>query len=172
MNIRSVWHPLTKAFKLRSLLESKFPLPLRERARVRGTPQAPSLPSTPAKEEKDNDVMLQIAIAIFLAVFILLAAATANAASLADTLSKRKPEAIIDLATAEGVQLQRHENYRSRFHGGGARWPTGQYADQGLRLRAARRPRRVRRLPMGSDRSDEPRQTPFRRQTRFQLVPH
>jgi gluconolactonase len=53
--------------------------------------------------------MLQIAIAIFLAVFILLAAATANAASLADTLSKRKPEAIIDLATAEGVQLVKGE---------------------------------------------------------------
>lgn len=92
----------------RSRLNFKFPLPLRERARVRGTHQASSPQSSPVGEQSTTAAD-QVIIAIILAALLLFAATFAHAASLDETLAKRKPEATIDLATREGVQLAKSE---------------------------------------------------------------
>ena len=74
---------------------SEFPLPSREKVRVRGsvTPHEP------------NGTLEKISIAIMLAALPLFAATNAGATSLDDILAKRKPEATIDLASRDGVQL-------------------------------------------------------------------
>jgi gluconolactonase len=66
---------------------------------------APSPQSSPVKGEEANAAANQVGVAIILAALLLFAAAFAHAASLDDTLAKRKPEAMIDLATKDGVQL-------------------------------------------------------------------
>jgi len=50
-----------------------------------------------------------VSLAILLAIFLLFAATLARAASLDDTLAKRKPEAAIDLASEAGVRLVKGE---------------------------------------------------------------
>ena len=74
---------------------SEFPLLSRERVRVRGS----VIPHEP------NDTLKKISIAIMLAALPLFAATYAGATSLDDILAKRKPEATIDLASRDGVQL-------------------------------------------------------------------
>src|SRR6266850_44725 len=54
--------------------------------------------------EKTNSATDQVTIAIILAALLLFAATLARAASLDETLAKRKPEATINLASKEGVQ--------------------------------------------------------------------
>ena len=54
--------------------------------------------------EKTNTATDQVTIAIILAALLLFAATLARAASLDETLAKRKPEATINLASKEGVQ--------------------------------------------------------------------
>ena len=61
-----------------------------------------------AKEYAESETY-QIGIAIILATLMLLAATVAGAQPVADNLAKRKPEAVIDLATRAGVQLVRGE---------------------------------------------------------------
>jgi gluconolactonase len=56
-----------------------------------------------------NAAAVPIGIAIILAGFVLLAATFAHAATIEETLAKRKAEAIIDLANKEGVQLVKGE---------------------------------------------------------------
>ena len=90
-------------------LNQKFPLPLRERVRVRGINQAPSPQSSPVKGEDANSAADQIVIAIMLAALLLFAATFANATSPENILAKRKPEATINLATKDGVQLVKGE---------------------------------------------------------------
>src|SRR5438067_965519 len=83
---------------------STFPLPSRERARGHLN-SAPTSRSSLVKGEKTNTSTDQVTIAIILAALLLFAATFARAASLDEMLAKRKPEATIDLATQEGVQL-------------------------------------------------------------------
>jgi gluconolactonase len=56
-----------------------------------------------------SDVLEQISIAIMLAALLLFAATFANAASLDEMLSQRKPEATISLASKDGVRLVKGE---------------------------------------------------------------
>ncbi|HEX9788583.1 MAG TPA: SMP-30/gluconolactonase/LRE family protein [Candidatus Binatia bacterium] len=80
---------------------------MRENVRVRRIHHTPSPHSI--KGEEVHTATVQIGIAIILATFVLLAATIARAASLDETLAKRRPEAAIDLATREGVQRVRAE---------------------------------------------------------------
>lgn len=86
-------------------LNQKFPLPLRERERVRGNNQAPLSQSSPVKGEDANSALDQITIAIMLAALLLFAATFSSAATPDEILAKRKPEATINLASKDGVQL-------------------------------------------------------------------
>ena len=101
MIIRNLLHRISRASILRLSLNFQFPRPLRERVRVRG-----KVNSAPSPQSSETD---QIGIAFLLAAFVLLAATIARAASTDDMLAKRKPEAAIDLATKEGVQLIKGE---------------------------------------------------------------
>ena len=105
MIIRNLLDRIPRASVLRPSLKSEFPLPLRERARVRGNHQAPSPQSSPVKGEEPNAAANQVGVAIILAALLLFATTIAHATSLDDILAKRKPEATINLATREGVQL-------------------------------------------------------------------
>jgi gluconolactonase len=81
-------------------------LPLRERVRVRGQSNSTTSPySSDVEGEEASTATVQVGIAIILAALVLFAATFARAASLEETLGKRKAEAAIDLATKEGVQL-------------------------------------------------------------------
>ena len=85
-------------------------LPLRERVRVRGKINSARSPqSSHVKGVEDNSVADQISIAIMLAALLLFAATFAGAASLDETLAKRKPEASINLASKDGVKLVKGE---------------------------------------------------------------
>ena len=89
---------------------STFPLPSRERARVRGhLNSAPTSRSSLVKGEKTNTSTDQVTIAIILTALLLFAATFARAASLDEMLVKRKPEAAINLAGKDGVQLIKGE---------------------------------------------------------------
>ena len=101
MIIRNLLHRISRASILRLSLNFQFPRPLRERVRVRG-----KVNSAPSPQSSETD---QIGIAFLVAAFVLLAATIARAASTDDMLAKRKPEAAIDLATKEGVQLIKGE---------------------------------------------------------------
>ena len=101
MIIRNLLHRISRASILRLSLNFQFPRPLRERVRVRG-----KVNSAPSPQSSETH---QIGIAFLLAAFVLLAATIARAASTDDMLAKRKPEAAIDLATKEGVQLIKGE---------------------------------------------------------------
>lgn len=83
-----------------------FPLPLRARGKIIS---ALSPHAAPVKGEKVNNATDQVTIAIILAALLLFAATFARAASLDETLSKRKPEATINLASKEGVQAIKGE---------------------------------------------------------------
>src|SRR5262245_7767856 len=92
-----------------SSLTKNFPVPLWERARVRGRNPAPSPQSSSLKPEQADGAWEQIAIAIMLAAMLLFAATFSNAAPLDETLAKRKPEATINLASKDGVQAVKGE---------------------------------------------------------------
>jgi len=81
--------------------KNRFPLPLWERVRVRG--------SSVVETDETKTTASQIGIAVMLAALLLFAATFARAASLDEMLIKRKPEAGIDLATKEGAQLVKGE---------------------------------------------------------------
>ena len=81
--------------------KNRFPLPLWERVRVRG--------SSVVETDEANTTASEIGIAVMLAALLLFAATFARAASLDEMLIKRKPEASIDLATKEGAQLVKGE---------------------------------------------------------------
>ena len=86
------------------------PLPLRERARVRGKIRSAPLPqSSPIEGEEVNSVIEQITIAVIVASLLLFAATFAEGASLEEMLAKRKPEATVNLAGKDGVQLVKGE---------------------------------------------------------------
>src|SRR5262245_2237055 len=78
-----------------------------ERVRVRGGSErrSPSPHSSPVKGEETDSAMVSMAISTILAFLLLLSASSAPAASLDESLAKRKPEATIDLGTREGAQL-------------------------------------------------------------------
>src|SRR6476469_3306113 len=80
--------------------KNRFPLPMWERGRVRGSS---------VETDEANTTASQIGIAVMLAALLLFAATLARAASLDEMLIKRKPEASIDLATKEGAQLVKGE---------------------------------------------------------------
>jgi gluconolactonase len=109
MKIRNILHRPERAFNQHRSLKHEFPLPLRERARVRGNNQAPLRQSSSVKGEEANRAVNQTSIAIILAAFLLFAATFAHAASSDETLAKRKPEATINLASKDGVQLVKGE---------------------------------------------------------------
>jgi gluconolactonase len=101
-------------------LVSEFPLPSRERVRVRGTDQAPLPQSSPVKGEevrKDRHEIshlvtrLTTAFQLTASVTALLCIAVtfARAASLDEMLAKRKPEAAIDLGKKNDVQIVKGE---------------------------------------------------------------
>jgi gluconolactonase len=91
-------------------LNQGSPLPSRERVRVRGLFHwSPSPHSSPVKGEEANTAMVSTGIASILAAFLLLSASFARAASLEETLAKRKAEAVVDLGTEEGTQVVRGE---------------------------------------------------------------
>jgi len=69
-----------------------------------------SAPSPQPFEREESSFMADlVSLAILLAIFLLFAATLARAASLDDTLAKRKPEAAIDLASEAGVRLVKGE---------------------------------------------------------------
>jgi len=105
MKMRNILHRPERVFNHHRSLKQEFPLPLREWARVRGNNQAPSPQSSSVKGEKANSAADQISIAIILTALLLFAATFARAASLDETLAKRKPEATINLAGNDGVQV-------------------------------------------------------------------
>jgi gluconolactonase len=70
---------------------------------------SPSPHSSPVKGEEANTATVSTGIAIILAALLLLSASFARAASPEETLAKRKPEAIVDLATKEGASLVKGE---------------------------------------------------------------
>lgn len=80
--------------------KNRFPLPLWERVRLRGSS---------VKTDEANTTASQIGIAVMLAALLLFAATLARAASLDEMLIKRKAEASIDLATKGGAQLVKGE---------------------------------------------------------------
>jgi gluconolactonase len=87
-------------------LAFRYSLPLWERVRVRGKfNSAPSSQSSSVKGAEANSAADQISIAIILAALLLFAATFAHAASSDETFAKRKPEATINLASKDGVQL-------------------------------------------------------------------
>jgi len=101
-------------------LVSEFPLPSRERARVRGTEQAPLPQSSPVKGEEVRKERREIShlvtrlttafkLAASVTALLCVAVTIARAASFDDMLAKRKPEAAIDLGKKEGVQLVKGE---------------------------------------------------------------
>jgi gluconolactonase len=92
----------TRSFFLFPRLLLPFPLPIWNRERVRGNLQRP-----PA--EKGECQEHQITVALLLAALVLFAATVVGAEPLADNLAKRKPEAVIDLATRQGTQLVKGE---------------------------------------------------------------
>jgi gluconolactonase len=104
-NMYSRWIPANR----HSSFNQKFPLPLRERDRVRGICRAPSPRSFPVKGEEANDVNFKISIAIILTALLSISSTLAQAASLDALLAKRKPEATVNLASKNGVQLVRGE---------------------------------------------------------------
>ena len=84
----------------RSVLLSSLRLGQRERVRAK---QRRAIAKNAESQEQ------QITIAIILAALMLVAATVAGAESLADNLAKRKPEAVIDLATRQGTELVKSE---------------------------------------------------------------
>jgi gluconolactonase len=70
---------------------------------------SPSPHSSPVKGEEANTATVSTGIAIILAALLLLSASFARAASPEETLAKRKPEAIVDLATKEGASFVKGE---------------------------------------------------------------
>ncbi|TMA79193.1 MAG: hypothetical protein E6J74_41040, partial [Deltaproteobacteria bacterium] len=97
MKMRNILHRPERVFNHHRSLKQEFPLLLRE--------WAPSPHAFPVKGEEANTANIQLSIAIILVAFLLLPATWAHAASLDDMLAKRKPEAIINLASNDGVQL-------------------------------------------------------------------
>ena len=88
-----------------------------------------------------------------------------------------KPDAVIDLATKEGVDLVKGQWRYSdtkiipgRFQGRRSGQATDRQTNQDLRFYAARWRRRFRRLEMGEDRSDNARRASLDWPTLFQLV--
>jgi gluconolactonase len=77
----------------------KFPLAFLDRARV----------SAPIEAREVTGTKLQIYLGVMLGALLLFAAAIAGAQSLDDALARRKPEATIDLATRQGMQLVQAE---------------------------------------------------------------
>jgi len=78
-------------------------LPLPESARVSGTDQTPSPQSLSVKREKAARALFQRGAMLPVAAALILSPPSSQTFS--DTLAKRKPEAIIDLATKEGTAL-------------------------------------------------------------------
>jgi len=111
MNIRHIFHNSLRDPNYQRSLNQDSPLPSPERVRVRGRflTSAPSPQSSPIKGEEANSAAEQISIAIMLAALLLFAATFAGAASLEETLAKRKSEATINLASKDGVQLIKGE---------------------------------------------------------------
>ena len=64
---------------------------------------------SPGKREEAQNAVSQIGIAVMLAALLLFAATFARAASVDETLAKRKPEASIDLTTKDATQLVKGE---------------------------------------------------------------
>jgi gluconolactonase len=88
----------------------KFPLPLREQARMRAEIKLAPLPQFSTVEEKEvSSAKEQITIALILTALLLFAATFAQAGSLEEMLAKRKAEATINLASKDGVQLVKGE---------------------------------------------------------------
>jgi len=92
--------------------------PLRKKEEVRGKiHSSPSLrikpgacsQKSPVKREKIRSAASPLVSAITLIGILLLSPTFSRAASVDDTLAKRKPEATVDLATEEGVQLVKGE---------------------------------------------------------------
>jgi hypothetical protein len=114
MELRSTFSSLLSRFNHHLSLKQKYPLPLRERARVRGNNQAPSPQSSPVKGEDVRNSSLHYCadqrnapsrLIIAIIALVNLTATFAHAASLDQILLKRRPEAVIDLGTQQGINL-------------------------------------------------------------------
>ena len=106
-------------------------------------------------------------------------AANLRAAALDEMLAKRKPEARIDLGTKEGTELVKGQwRYSDTkivevdFKAAGADGQPSTTPNKTYDFTPQAGRAEFDDSEMGSDRSDQPRQTAHQRQARFQLVSH
>ncbi len=106
MTSKNLFHSYNSLSQRLSCPLFRFPLPLRERARVRGNIHpALSRQSAPLQREQARSATIRLTAATLVAAISLWLPKSIHAAALDETLGKRIPEARIDLGTKAGTEL-------------------------------------------------------------------
>ncbi len=108
MHNQKLWHALqlTRVYQVACLSS----LHRRDRSGVTDKINPASPPrQSPVNQEETSFAADLVSMAIMLAVFLLFAATLAHAASLNESLAKRKPQATVSLSSKDGVQLVKGE---------------------------------------------------------------